>query len=68
MRLWSADQLAGLGTDDRLKYLPKEESQKEKTKIVLSSVISVVQSLRGGQKCALPGEVIAHRSMFLTNH
>lgn len=64
---WSAE-LAGLGTDERLKNLPKEEPQKEKTEIVLSSVIPVVQSQRGGQKCALPGEAVTYKSMFLTNH
>lgn len=40
----------------------------KKTTVVLFSVIPVVQSQRGGQKCALPGEAITYRSICLKSH
>lgn len=45
-----------------------ERVPKGKTTVVLSSVIPVVQSQRGGQKCALPGEPITYRSIFPKSH
>lgn len=47
---------------------PRKSPRKKKTTVVLSSVIPVVQSQRGGWKCALPGESITYRSIFPKSH
>lgn len=49
-------------------YCPGKSPKRKKTTVVLFSVIPVVQSQRGGQKCALPGEAITYRSICLKSH
>lgn len=55
-----------LMTDSRI--CPGKSPKRKKTTVVLSSVIPVFQSQRGGQKRALPGEAVTYRSIFLKSH